>query len=284
MRKVLNNLKENDVREWTEDLLFNKSYKWFFLQKKIIEHIADEFWFNYEHWNSINETEGIDWFLIYPTSRKRIALQIKPISFKAQQSGDSFNKDILFVYYKERKDWWFVLEYENLYPNRLILKKENKNILTRNKDIEWEWQKIKSKKWFLYKEINYYNGDINCFDEYKEKIIKGNYFWINWNLNLKWELKNIDYLKLYSENRVAVITWNVDLSQNDIIDFKWIFPYMIYWDIDVSDNKEAQHLFYSLSKSYVWWNVLNKNNTNILIYSNKRELINSGHLWGNILN
>jgi hypothetical protein len=27
MRKVLNNLKENDVREWTEDLLFNKSYK-----------------------------------------------------------------------------------------------------------------------------------------------------------------------------------------------------------------------------------------------------------------
>lgn len=96
---------KNDVKNWMEDLVYQKTYDGLMVQNAIIEAIANELHVRWQLANPEQESQGIDGFI------NGHPVQIKADSYK--QTGKKHNEEIAYpvVYYKkDNKNIFF--EYE----------------------------------------------------------------------------------------------------------------------------------------------------------------------------
>lgn len=95
IRKSLNKVREKHIKEWMEDLVYNKTYNGLMVQKAIIRAIAEEMGKDWRLANAKEESEGKDGFI------NGNPLQIKPESYKeaGKKLYDQFEWPI--VYYKK---------------------------------------------------------------------------------------------------------------------------------------------------------------------------------------
>lgn len=103
--KSLSTVKKDDVRNWMEDLVYQKTYDGLMVQHAIIKAIADDLKGSYRLATSEEESKGIDGFI------NDRPVQIKADSYK--QTGKTHNETTTcpVVYYKkENKD--VLYEYE----------------------------------------------------------------------------------------------------------------------------------------------------------------------------
>lgn len=105
MLQALSNVTKDDVRNWMEDFVYQKTYDGLMVQQAIIEAIANDLQVTWRLASPEEESQGIDGFI------NEHPVQIKADSYK--QTGKRKNEEIScqVVYYKkENKD--ILYEYE----------------------------------------------------------------------------------------------------------------------------------------------------------------------------
>lgn len=101
----LSTVSKDDVRNWMEDLVYQKTYDGLMVQNAIIEAIANELQVSWQLANPEQESQGIDGFI------NGHPVQIKADSYK--QTGKKHNEEITcpIVYYrKDNKNIFYEFE------------------------------------------------------------------------------------------------------------------------------------------------------------------------------
>ncbi len=97
--RTLSQIDESVIREWVEDLVFNKTFLGLYVQEAIIKFLAEvQGETDYRLANSEEESRGIDGFV------GNKAYSVKPMSYKEEASHLLEVIDAYMVYYKKERD------------------------------------------------------------------------------------------------------------------------------------------------------------------------------------
>jgi len=97
LKKAINQIDENMVKKWVEDLVIDKTFIGLKFQEGIIKRIAKLKNTSYRLANPHEESKGIDGFI------GDIPIQIKPITYKTKNMLNE-KIEVKIIYYEKKKD------------------------------------------------------------------------------------------------------------------------------------------------------------------------------------
>jgi len=97
LKKAINQIDENMVKKWVEDLVIDKTFIGLKFQEGIIKRIAKLKNASYRLANPHEESKGIDGFI------GDIPIQIKPITYKTKNMLNE-KIEVKIIYYEKKKD------------------------------------------------------------------------------------------------------------------------------------------------------------------------------------
>ena len=86
----LNNIKDEDIRKWVENLTYEKTFCGLSAQEMILKKMATDLGYNYSLGNREDEKQGIDGYI------NNKPLQIKSSSYRNKNKQEKFNCPIIF--------------------------------------------------------------------------------------------------------------------------------------------------------------------------------------------
>ena len=96
-KNAINNVTDEDLTEYYDDLMFNKTFVGLYVQDKILKDIAKDKRAIYKKASSDDESKGIDGYI------DDIPYSVKSETYKTSAAKNSEKIDATMVYYTENK-------------------------------------------------------------------------------------------------------------------------------------------------------------------------------------
>ena len=97
LKTATNQIDRNMVRDWTQQLVIDKTYVGLKFQEAILKHLAEKNKKDYRLANPQEESNGIDGFI------GKTPVSIKPSTYNIKKSLNE-HIDVTMIYYEKKKD------------------------------------------------------------------------------------------------------------------------------------------------------------------------------------
>lgn len=97
LRKAINQIDENMIKAWVQDLVIDKTFIGLKFQEGILKRVSNLKNTNYRLANPNEESKGIDGFI------GNVPVSIKPITYKTKNMLNE-NIDVKIIFYDKKKD------------------------------------------------------------------------------------------------------------------------------------------------------------------------------------